>query len=80
VLGVANGKLRYGDFVLTGFYDGKDSLLCSVHQLYECDPPNGCTAVSPGEIRGVSHLEIDFGKKLITRAGVDSPQKSPIRR
>ena len=61
------------------FYDGKDALLCSVYQLYECDPPNGCVAVTPGEIRGVSHLDIDFGKKLITRAGVESKQKSTIK-
>ncbi len=62
-----------------GYFDGKGALLCSVHQLYECDPPNGCVAVTPGEIRGVSHLDIDFGKKVITRAGVESKQKSDIK-
>ena len=62
-----------------GYFDGKDALLCSVYQLYECDPPNGCVAVTPGEIRGVSHLDIDFGKKTITRAGVESKQKSAIK-
>jgi len=62
-----------------GFYDGKDALLCSIYQLYECDPPNGCVAVTPGEIRGVSHLDIDFKKKLITRAGEESKQKSEIK-
>ena len=62
------------------FFDGKDTLLCSVYQLYECDHPNGCSSVTPGEIRGVSHFEIDFGKKLITRAGVESQQKSVIER
>ena len=36
-------------------------------------------SVTPGEIRGVSHFEIDFGKKLITRAGVESAQKSVIK-
>ena len=34
--------------------------------------------MTPGEIDGVSHLDIDFGKKLVTRAGVESPQESPI--
>ena len=61
------------------YFDGKDALLCSVYQLYECDPPNGCVAVTPGEIRGVSHLDIDFSKKTITRAGVESKQKSAIK-
>jgi hypothetical protein len=61
------------------FFDGKHELLCSIHQLYECDPPNGCVAVTPSEIRGVSHINIDFKKKLITRAGVDSAQKSEIK-
>ncbi len=62
-----------------GFYDGKQALLCSIYQLYECDPPSGCVSVTPGEIRGVSHLDIDFGKKVITRATVESKQKSVIK-
>ena len=35
--------------------------------------------ITPGEIRGVSHLDIDFSKKTITRAGVESKQKSAIQ-
>ncbi len=62
-----------------GPFDGKSPLLCTVHQLFECDPPNGCVSVTPAEIRGVSHLDIDFVKKVITRAGVDSKQRSPIK-
>ena len=61
------------------YFDGKKPLLCSVYQLFECDPPNACQAVTPGEIDGISHLDIDFRKKVITRAGMDSPQKSPIK-
>ena len=61
------------------YFDGKDALLCSIYQLYECDPPNGCVPVTPAEIRGVSHLDIDFGKKVITRATVKSQQKSVIK-
>ena len=59
-------------------FDGKKPLLCSVYQLFECDPPNGCIKVTPNQIRGVSHLDIDFSKKLITRAGEKSAQKSAI--
>jgi hypothetical protein len=60
------------------YFDGKHTLICSVYQLYECDPPNGCIKVTPEEIRGVSHMEIDFGKKLITSPGEESKQKSTI--
>ena len=60
------------------YFDGKKPLLCSIYQLFECDPPNACQAVSPAEIDGVSHLDIDFAKKVITRAGTDSPQQSRI--
>ncbi len=28
---------------------------------------------------GVSHFDIDFGKKIITRAGIDSPRQSRIK-
>jgi hypothetical protein len=62
------------------YFDGKKPLLCSVYQLFECDAPNDCRAVSPGEIQGVSHLDIDFSKKIITRAGEASEQQSPIER
>jgi hypothetical protein len=62
-----------------GFFDGKTPLLCSVHQLFECDPPNACVSVTPAEILGVSHLNIDFNGKVITRAGSESAQKSDIK-
>ncbi len=62
------------------YYDGKKPLLCSVYQLFECDAPNGCQSVTPGEIQGVSHLDIDFSKKIITRAGEESEQQSTIER
>lgn len=61
------------------FFDGKTPLLCSVYQLFECDPPNGCRAVTPGQINGVSHLDIDFSRNILTRAGEDSPQQSQIK-
>lgn len=60
------------------YFDGSKPLLCTLHQLYECDPPNDCRPVTPNEIDAATHLDIDFKKKLVTRAGVDSPQKSPI--
>ena len=60
------------------FFDGKTPLLCTVHQLFECDPPNACQPVTPGQINGVSHLDIDFSKKLITKAGEQSAQESKI--
>ena len=61
-----------------GFFDGKTPLLCSVHQLFECDSPNACVAVTPGQIQGASHLNIDFSKKVVTKAGEKSAQKSTI--
>jgi len=60
------------------YFDGKKPLLCSVYQLFECDHPNDCRAVTPDQIDGFSHLDIDFAKKLVTRAGEESEQKSPI--
>ncbi len=60
------------------YFDGKRPLLCSIHQLFECDAPNACQAVTPDQIFGVSHLNIDFSKKRITRAGEESVQKSSI--
>lgn len=62
-----------------GYFDGKTPLLCSVYQLFECDHPNACVAVTPDQIQGVSHLNIDFAKKVITRAGEESEQKSDIK-
>ena len=60
------------------YFDGTKPLICTVHQLYECDPPNDCQPVTPDEIDAATHLDVDFKKKVVTRAGVDSPQKSPI--
>ena len=60
-------------------YDGKGALICSIYQLFECDHQNACVAVTPGEIRGMSHFNVDFKKNVITRAGVESKQKSTIK-
>lgn len=62
------------------FFDGNTALLCSVYQLFECDPPNGCQSVKPEQIDGFSHMNIDFKNKLITRAGGESAQQSTIER
>mgnify|MGYP001815883655 CR=1 FL=1 len=61
------------------YFDGKQPLLCSVYQLFECDAPNACTKVTPEQIDGFSHLDIDFKKKLIIQPGVDSDKKSTIK-
>ncbi len=60
-------------------FDGKTPLLCSIYQLHECDHPNGCTAVTPSEVNGVSHFDLNFRDMLLSRAGVDSGQESVIR-
>ena len=62
-----------------GYFDGKTPLLCSIHQLFECDPPNACIAVGPEDIRGPSHLSIDFKAKVVTQAGEESGRKSDIK-
>ena len=62
-----------------GFFDGKTPLLCSIHQLFECDPPNACIAVGPDDIQGPSHLNIDFKAKVVTQAGEESGRKSDIK-
>ena len=61
------------------YFDGNTPLLCSVHQLFECNPPNACQPVTPEQIQGVSHLDIDFLNKTITRSGGDSTRKSDIK-
>jgi hypothetical protein len=62
-----------------GHFDGKKPLLCSIYQLFECDHPNGCVTVTPAEVLGVSHLNIDFRNKVMTRAGIESGQSSAIQ-
>jgi len=37
-----------------------------------------CRAVTPDDILGVSHLNIDFKNKVVTRAGAESEQRSSI--
>lgn len=79
-IGIATLAFGFGAMtVQASFFEGKDSLLCSVYQLYECDHPNACVSVTPGEVDGFSHFDVDFRKKVITRAGAESPQKSSIK-
>lgn len=75
---VATGTVFAGPAAAADYFDGKTPLLCNVHQLFQCDPPNDCRAVTPGEINAFAHLNVDFETKLLTRAGEDSPQRSSI--
>ncbi len=59
-----------------GPYDGKTPLLCSVHQLFECNHTQGCVPAHPDEILGVSHFDVDFGGKVVMRG----ERRSPIKR
>ena len=61
------------------YFDGKQPLICSIYQLFECDHPNACVSVTPGEIDAMSHFDVDFRKKVVIRAGQESAQKSTIR-
>ena len=61
------------------YFDGKQPLICSIYQLFECDHPNACVSVTPGEIDAMSHFDVDFRKKAIIRAGQESAQKSTIK-
>ena len=78
VMAVSLGLIA-GSPLAADYYDGKKPLLCSLSQLFDCDPPTACQAVTPAEIDGFSHFDVDFGKKVITRAGSDSPQQSRIK-
>ena len=61
------------------YFDGKQPLICSIYQLFECDHPNACVSVTPGEIDAMSHFDVDFRKKVVIRAGQESAQKSTIK-
>jgi hypothetical protein len=61
-----------------GYLDGSKPLICSIYQLFECDHPSACEAVTPDKINGFSHLQVDFEEKLITVAGLESPRQSQI--
>ncbi len=66
--------------VQAGPYDGKTPLLCSVHQLFECNHTEGCVRATPDEVLGVSHFDIDFAGKVVTRANSEGKRRSPIKR
>lgn len=60
-------------------FDGNTPLLCSIYQLYECDHPNGCIAVSPAQVNAMSHFDVDFRSKTVTRSDSTTGQSSTIR-
>ena len=64
--------------VQASHYDGRTPLLCSIYQLFECDHPNQCVSVTPDEVRGMSHFELDFRNKVMTRAGIEGGRQSAI--
>lgn len=67
-------------YAADGYFDGETDLLCSVTELFECDTQDGCMAVTPDQVNGFSHFNLDFKNKVLTRAGQDSPQRTAIQR
>ena len=57
------------------YFDGNTALLCSVHQLFECNPPSGCNAVTPEQIqeRADKALEIHWSDDPRLRYAVTLP-------
>lgn len=61
-------------------FDGKTPLVCTVSELYECDPASGCSPVSAKDTDDVRHLKVDFKSKTVKLAHVSTSHVSAIER
>lgn len=49
-----------------GYYDGKQQLLCTTFQTFQCDPSAGCESVAIDDVGGSRQYLLDFKKKEVT--------------
>lgn len=60
------------------YYDGKTPLVCTIHELFQCDIAQECQSVNAADVNAPTHLLVDFKKKLVTGNEPGSPLKTTI--
>ena len=61
-------------------FDGKSSLVCTVHQLHECDAHGGCQLVPEETADDIRHLDFNFSDKSVHTEHWDAGGGSSIDR
>jgi hypothetical protein len=59
------------------YFDGKQQLLCTAFQIFQCDSIDGCQSVAVDDVGASRHYLLDFKKKLITTSR-ENPLQSRI--
>jgi len=59
-------------------FDGKSNLLCTLTEVYDCDPANACGILAAPDLHDLRHLSVDVKKKTVTLAHIDTPLSSRI--
>lgn len=61
-------------------FDGKNNLVCTTTEVYECDALHACQALGAEDAHDVRHLNVDFRRKTVTLDHIDSAHVSKIDR
>ncbi|TDI90798.1 MAG: hypothetical protein E2O75_05690 [Chloroflexi bacterium] len=65
VIALVSWAVAGSGFVAAASFDGKQSLVCTTTELYECDPARGCRLVDPVDAGDVRHIHVDFRNKVV---------------
>ena len=66
-----------GTAAAENYFDGKQQLLCTAFQTFQCDPTAGCQSVPSDDVGASRHYLLDFKKKLI-KTSSEEPLESRI--
>ncbi|MEJ2131190.1 MAG: hypothetical protein P8Y95_06110 [Gammaproteobacteria bacterium] len=57
------------------YFDGNHTLLCTIAQIFECTPANGCVAVKAEEVDAPTYFLADFNKKIVVTTRVSQERR-----
>jgi hypothetical protein len=80
VLGVAVLVAGFGSFAAAATFDGKQNLLCTATEVYECDAAQACRVLEHADAHDIRHMNVDFKKKSINLDHINSDHASRIDR
>jgi hypothetical protein len=61
-----------------GAFDGKQPLICTLTEVWECDSAAGCEVLGSDDAHDIRHLAVDFRKRSITLDHIESKLSSRI--
>ena len=80
IFGAAVLTAGVGSLATAATFDGKQNLLCTATEIYECDAALACRVLQHADAHDIRHMKVDFKEKTVKLDHINSDHVSQIDR